>query len=292
MVVDHASNYDKIKTPTEIEDQIIGAHKTAESFIRMLAHVEHIVANGGQITEIEAVSFFKNKEAIDFSFVPICACGKNTAIVHHQASDGIVKNESLFLFDAGFHFENSTTDMTRVVYIGNKISSVFKKVYTIILKSVIHYSMARFPNGTKGSCLDSICRYCMWQNSMDYHFGTGHGVGNYRSVHQKPAISSGSNDRIMGNMITTVEPGYYTDDFGIRLENMLASIEEPDGYVTFETITYIPFCHKLIDFKMLDKKERDWLCNYNKRILNEYLPLFSGDRITTDWVIENTKNED
>jgi hypothetical protein len=129
----------------------------------------------------------------------------------------------------------------------------------------------------------------MWQNSMDYYFGTGHGVGNYRSVHQRPAISGGSNDKITGNMVTTIEPGYYTDDFGIRLENMLASVEEQDGYVVFETITHIPFCYKLIDFEMLEPKEIAWLDNYNKRVLDEYWQLFGADKIAIDWLKENTR---
>ncbi|MDR0552977.1 MAG: aminopeptidase P family N-terminal domain-containing protein, partial [Holosporales bacterium] len=49
-VINCASDYDKIKTSAEMEDQKLGAHKTGESFIRMLAHVDHIVETGAQLT--------------------------------------------------------------------------------------------------------------------------------------------------------------------------------------------------------------------------------------------------
>ena len=39
--------------------------------------------------------------------------------------------------------------------------------------------MIKFPRGTKGHQLDSLARYSLWQNGLDYSHGTGHGVGSF-----------------------------------------------------------------------------------------------------------------
>ncbi len=280
-----------IKTDEEIIAQKEGALETSISFIKTLAYVDYYVRKGEKITEKDAIGYFENKHAIDLSFNPICASGNNTSIVHYNPDMGnnsIICNESLFLFDAGFHFQNSTTDVTRTIYIGSNPNNEFKKIYTIILQAFIFYSMAKYPDNTPACCLDALCRYYIWQHGFDYSFGTGHGVGNYRSVHEAPRVSKTSKDLITKNMITTVEPGYYTDSYGIRLENMLLSVEH-DNMLSFETITYIPFCYALIDPSILNQESINWLNNYHSEILRKFLPVFKNDPITTSWLQQNTR---
>ncbi|MDR1488142.1 MAG: M24 family metallopeptidase [Holosporales bacterium] len=293
--IDYKYVYGGIKTESEINAHKRGAYEASTSFIKMLAYIDHFVRNGSKITEREAISMFSNEKAINFSFNPICASGRNTAVVHYNPKGDIyIEKDKLFLFDAGFHFIDSSTDMTRTMYLGENPPEIFKKVYTSVLKSLIFYSSCRFPTKTKGHNLDAICRYYMWQYGFDYVFGTGHGVGNYRAVHEKPNISRNSDDEIVANMVTTVEPGYYTEEYGIRLENMLLSrvSKELADRVEFQTINYIPFCLKLIDTTMLNKNEVNWLNIYNIEIKNKILILFENDKIIKDWVITNTKNVD
>lgn len=290
---DNFAIFEQIKTHKEIIDQKDGAKETSMAFIKMLAYVDYYVRNGEKITEKDASGYFESQKAIDFSFIPICATGKNTSVVHYVPdvdSNSTINKDTLFLFDAGFHFENSTTDMTRTIYTGDYPTEEFKNVYTIILKSLIHYSMCKFPNNTYACSLDTVCRYYMWQNGLDYDFGTGHGVGNYRSVHERPRIGENSPDRITSGMITTVEPGYYTDDYGIRIENMLLSvIDDKTNMINFETITYVPFCHCLIQEKMLDNETISWLNKYHAEVSRTFLPVFKNDPIVTSWILQNTK---
>ncbi len=290
---DNFETFQQIKTPKEIIAQKDGAKETSMAFIKMLAYVEYYVRNGEKITEKDAIGYFESKKAIDFSFVPISATGKNTSVVHYVPdveSNFAIDKDTLFLFDAGFHFENSTTDMTRTIYTGNNPPEEFKNVYTAILKSLIHYSMSKFPNNTYAYSLDAICRYHMWQHGLDYDFGTGHGVGNYRSVHEQPRIGKNSLDRITSGMITTVEPGYYRNDYGMRIENMLLSvIDNKTNMIGFESIAYIPFCNCLIKEKMLDNGAKTWLNEYHAEVSRTFLPVFKNDPIVTSWILQNTK---
>ncbi|MDR2074979.1 MAG: M24 family metallopeptidase [Holosporales bacterium] len=279
------------KTDSEIEAEKYGAFETSISFIKLLAHVDYLMKTGHKISEKEAVAMFKNPKAIDFSFKPICASGKNTALVHYtdgDTSNYIIENEALFLFDAGFHFDNSTTDMTRVLYFGDNCPQEFKNVYTTVLKSVIFYSMSIFPENTECSSLDTISRYYMWKHNMDYDFGTGHGIGNYRWVHESPRIAKESKDQMKCGMVTSIEPGYYTENYGIRLENMLLTVHAPNGMLQFEVLTYVPFCNNLIDKSLLGLDEIEWLNNYNSEILQKFVPIFQDDDISMAWVKENT----
>ena len=58
---------------------------------------------------------------------------------------------------------------------------------------------------------------------------------------------------------------------------------------TIETLTFIPFCKKLIIPEMLDQTTISWLNNYNKQIRNLILPTFTNDLITQNWILFNTE---
>ena len=284
-------NYESIKDIHEIKDVRYGCIESSKVFAKVLAYVDYNVTSGKKITEDDAVKIFQHKEAINLSFNPISASANNTSYCHYNhniVGNSIIQNNALFLFDAGFHFNNSSTDMTRTIYIGENPLLEYKKCYTTILKAVIFYSLSKFFDNTYAYVLDSFCRYHLWQEGYNYHFSTGHGVGCFRSVHEWPSIGPSSVDKITANMVTTVEPGYYTRDFGIRLENMLLSVKNQE-MLQFETLTFIPFCKKLIIPEMLDQITISWLNNYNKQIRNLILPTFTNDLITQNWILFNTE---
>ena len=68
-----------------------------------------------------------------------------------------------------------------------------------------------------------------------------------------------------GHVISN-EPGFYLKGrFGIRLENMIY-VEKLRNEIYFKNLTMVPFDKKLINFKILTKKEKDYLINYNLKI--------------------------
>ena len=66
------------------------------------------------------------------------------------------------------------------------------------------------------------------KKKYDYPHGTGHGVGNYLSVHEGPiTISKKSTTKFKKGMILTNEPGFYKiNEYGIRIENVLLVIKK------------------------------------------------------------------
>jgi Xaa-Pro aminopeptidase len=84
-------------------------------------------------------------------------------------------------------------------------------------------------------------------------------------------------------MITSIEPGYYQPGWGgIRLENLYRVIEleaDADGirWYAFESLTYIPFEQKLIDFSRLNAEQLQWLRNYYAAIVEKIAPTLAPD---------------
>ncbi|MBQ9334995.1 MAG: M24 family metallopeptidase [Alphaproteobacteria bacterium] len=285
--------FEAIKSEVEIKNMKIACEKASLAFIKTLAFVENVT----NTSEVEIAEFFENElkkydDFVSLSFNSISAFDQNTSIVHYNPmthGNKKIDSDGLFLFDAGAHFKTATTDMTRTIYRGVPAYGT-KKIYTSILKSVILFSSARFPDKSKAYSIDAIARFFVWNEGYDYHFGTGHGVGSFANVHEHPRISFNSNEEITGNMVVTVEPGIYSEDFGIRLENMLLTkLAAAPGFIEFETLNFIPFSQKLIDSDMLSNVERDWLNEYHQKIFDKFANCLSEDDVTLNWLKENTR---
>ena len=76
-------------------------------------------------------------------------------------------------------------------------------------------------------------------------------------------------------MVLSNEPGYYKKKkFGIRIENLIY-IKKTNKKNYFENLTLAPIEKDMINFNILDNKEKDYLRNYHflvykklKRYLN------------------------
>ncbi len=268
------------KTPSELNG-MRHAHKLdAIAMIEFLAFLENSNQN---ITEIEACDILKSyrekeKTFLSLSFSTISGADANGAIIHYKPDRnncGLITHDSIYLLDSGAQYRSGTTDITRTMAFHDNISMNIKNAYTAVLKGVIHLSCAKFPKGTTGHRLDTLARYHLWQQGLDYDHGTGHGVGCVLSVHEGPhGISShpGNTTPLMPGMVVSIEPGYYKPgEFGIRIENLAIVVESSqfENYLEFETLTLVPINERLINFELLDNNERKWLENYNSEILEE-----------------------
>lgn len=286
-------SFEAIKNNTEIQNMKLAAERVSLSFIKALAFAENVTNS----TEVELAEFFENdlkgyEDFVDLSFNSISAFERSTAIVHYNPKvygNRKVEKDGLFLLDAGAHFKNATTDMTRTIYRGDNPLEEIKTIYSAVLRSIVIFSSLRFPNNSKACYLDSIARFFIWNKGHEYNFGTGHGVGIFGNVHEHPRISPTSNEEITNNMIVTIEPGIYKDDYGIRMENMLLTkLSRISGFVEFETLSYIPFCKKLIIKSMFSNFELEWLNRYHKMVYDKFSGELVNDKLTLNWLKENT----
>ncbi|UAK26772.1 aminopeptidase P family protein [Sphingomonas nostoxanthinifaciens] len=227
----------------------------------------------------------------DLSFDTISGAGPNGAIVHYRASaetNRPLEQDSLYLVDSGGQYRDGTTDITRTVAIGTP-SAEMRDRFTRVLKGHIALARAVFPEGTRGTQLDTLARQHLWAAGVDYAHGTGHGVGSYLSVHEGPqrispagSAQSGGDEPLRAGMILSNEPGYYkTGAYGIRIENLVLVEERriegaEKACLGFETLTFAPIDRALIEPALLSREERDWLDAYHAAVRATIAPQLDG----------------
>jgi Xaa-Pro aminopeptidase len=225
-----------------------------------------------EIDDYVKKQFFKSG-ARELSFRPICAGGKNGAIIHYASpnSEQKIEASSLFLLDTGAYYEGGyATDLTRTFLVGNKNikpEKWQKEMFTLVLKASIRGLSARFRRGLLGSQLDAMVRAPLWQAGFDYAHGTGHGVG--INVHEfPPRIGPTSSSIILENQVFSIEPGLYFKNLGgVRIENLVTVVSDPtsEQFLRILPLTFCPFDERLIEFHMLDSYEQEFLSYFNEQ---------------------------
>ena len=106
----------------------------------------------------------------------------------------------------------------------------------------------------------------------DYDHGTGHGIGSFLNVHERPQriakVQQGLIDaEIKEGMILSNEPGYYKkNEFGIRIENLIIVYKNSKTMLEFETISWAPIDVDLIEINLLTSEEVKWLNDYHENV--------------------------
>ena len=245
------------------------------------------------ITELvaaEKLEEFRRENTNFFSpsFPTISATGANGSIIHYNPNrkSQVLKKGELYLCDSGGQYFGATTDITRTIFLGDKPPDKLKVIYTKVLLGHLNISMLKFPTGTKGYQLDSIARYNLWNDGLDYNHGTGHGVGSFLGVHEGPqSISKNPNNvPLKPGMIISNEPGFYKKkSFGIRIENLVLVKDSLfKDYLEFETLSMFPYETKLINSNLLNSDQKDWVSNYHNQIYSKLSNFL--DKKHSDWL--------
>lgn len=288
-----------IKNHAEVAGHKSASLRDGAALSRFLRWVEQTAPKGG-LTELDCVTkLLEFREATgklkDTSFDTISATGAHGASPHYHStpeSNAELKPGDLYLVDSGGQYTDGTTDVTRVIAVGDA-SHEMKDRFTRVLKGHIALDTALFPKGTNGGQLDGFARRPLWDAGLDFAHGTGHGVGAYLSVHEGPAriakphvAGGGPLVPLEPGMILSNEPGYYkAGEYGIRIENLVLVIERevPGGdtpMLGLETLTFVPIERGLILPEMLNPDEIAWLNSYHAKVLERIGPVLTdkGDR--------------
>lgn len=230
------------------------------------------------------------------SFAPIVAYGEHGAIVHYSAdetTDTELKADNFLLLDTGGHYLEGTTDVTRTIAMG-PLSDVQKKHYTAVLQGNLRLANAYFKKGLTGANLDYLAREPLYRLGLDFNHGTGHGVGYLLNVHEGPngfRMRQDANGTFEAGMVTSDEPGFYLEkNYGIRLENLILCKEtkktEHGEFLSFDTLTMVPFDREAIDAAMLTEEDKKLLNAYHQKVYETV-----SDKLTEsekEWLAQET----
>ena len=300
-----------VKSAADIEHVREAMRQDGAALSEFFAAFEKRLANGERLSELDVDSMLievrsQQPHYVSPSFPTIAGFNENGALPHYRATpekfsylDAAEGEGGLLLIDSGAQYQNGTTDITRVVGIG-QVSSEHKRDFTTVLKAHIALAKAHFPDGIASPLIDAICRAPLWQAQMDYGHGTGHGVGYFLNVHEGPQViaysASTPKERAMkAGMISSNEPGLYREGkWGIRIENLVVNTPvanptetEFGKFLHFETITYCPIDTRLIEPALLTQVEIDWLNDYHSQVYAELKDRIDGAAL--EWLTERTK---
>jgi len=253
------------------------------------------------ITEISLAErlFQFRAEQADFvgeSFDTIAAYKVHGALPHYKAtpvSSSTLQPDGLLLVDSGGQYCTGTTDITRVISLG-QITDPQRTDYTLVLRGMIEGSTVIFPKGTRGYQVDAITRKPLWDHLRNYGHGTGHGVGFFLNVHEGPHVfnTAAVDIPIAPGMITSIEPGLYREgNYGIRIENLVLAVDNEQTafgpFLSFETLTLCYIDTDLVDKTLLDTKHIDWLNQYHATVYQRLAPHLNKEE--QNWLAEKTK---
>lgn len=282
-----------IKNPVEQENLKLAHIYDGVAVLRFLMWLEDI--DKSTISEFDAAKKIDelrlSYKAEDLSFGSIVAYNENAAQMHYYPNEdkaAMLDNKGILLFDTGGQYKEGTTDITRTVALG-EVDDEIRMYYTLVLKSLFNLCSVKFMEGLSGNQLDILARKDLWERGVDYRCGTGHGVGYMLSVHESPPnIRYGHTEAgtemapIKAGMVSSDEPGvYFEGKYGIRLENVILckkdECNEYGQFLSFETLTMVPFDRRLIDLKYLDEKTIALVNGYHKTVYEKLLPYLNEE---------------
>lgn len=235
--------------------------------------------------------------------IPIVGYGENAALPHYRPSKTMttkIAPKGFLLFDVCAHYQCGTTDLTRTVAVG-ELTDEMKFDYTVTLKAHLKLAMQKFPVGTTGNLLDAVVKSGHWNRCMNFGHGTGHGIGYVLNVHEGPGkiiieyaslFPYARQTALEPGMLFSDGPGVYKPGrHGIRIENSVFVQKDEKTefgqFLSFETITYLPYEKKAIVLSELTREEVDWINAYHQAVYDKLSPMLNAEEQA--WLKEKTE---
>lgn len=205
-----------IKDRYELESLRKACKLTDNTLSNILTNVRLNMTEKELAWEVEK---FIREHGGELAFPSIVSFGKNSAVPHHKTNGTRLELNSIVLLDFGAKVNGYCADMTRTVFFG-KANKKFKKIYNTVLKSQEEAIKSLDMRKIKFSKLQTAANKVIMDNGFEkIPHGLGHGVG--LEVHEFPHISPHSKDEARDNMVFTIEPGIYENNFGgVRIEDV------------------------------------------------------------------------
>ncbi len=288
-----------VKNAAELDHIREVMRRDGAALVRGFRRLEQRLAAGMTLTELDVDTLLAEERAaqpdhVGESFATIAGYQANGALPHYRAtpdSHSTLQAKGLLLVDSGGQYLGGTTDITRVLALGETTAEQ-RRDATLVMKGMIALSRARFPKGASGPQLDALARAPLWAAGMDYGHGTGHGVGYFLNVHEgpqsiRPPVAGAALVALQPGMISSIEPGLYKPArHGIRHENLAVVVEaeqtEFGEFLAFETLTMCPFDRRALEPGLLNPDERAWLDDYHASVRAALSPLLEG--VDLEWL--------
>ena len=205
------------------EDELTLIVEAALLGCRLFDHILSFLRPG--LAEFEVAAELEHQARLlgaeGMSFETIVASGRRSALPHGRATAARLPRNGFLTLDFGIIHKGYCSDMTRTVHLG-KPSARERSAYQAVLDAQLD-AVAAVSAGASCGQVDEAARSVLRHAGLADAFthSTGHGVG--LEIHEPPRIGAGQTAHLLPGMVVTIEPGIYLpDEFGIRIEDMVA----------------------------------------------------------------------
>ena len=216
-----------VKDELEIEALKKAINISMESFNEILPMIKPGAKEKDIAAKLDYLFKVNGGDGPDFD--TIVASGVRSAWAHGVASDKRIEDGDMIVIDFGSFYHGYAADITRTVSVG-KVDSELEKVYQIVLEAQKRGIEAAV-SGNYGRDVDRAARTYIEQSGYGEYFGHGIGHGIGLELHElcQPALPF-AKQKLVNNMVHTVEPGIYLPDKGgVRIEDdVLINGENPE----------------------------------------------------------------
>jgi Xaa-Pro aminopeptidase len=208
-----------IKDEDELALMIEAALMGCKLFEHMLGFIRPGLAEIEVAAELEHQARLLGAEGM--SFETIVASGVRSAMPHGKATTAPLPRRGFLTLDFGVILKGYCSDMTRTVYLGKPRTNE-RNAYHAVLEAQ-ETAVAAVGSGVSCGEVDEAARGVLRRAGLAEAFthSTGHGLG--LEIHEPPRVGAGQTAKLLAGMVVTIEPGIYlADQFGIRIEDMVA----------------------------------------------------------------------
>ena len=217
-LADQLDQLRSVKSREEIVKIAFSAELASSAFEELLPLVKPGVSEKELAFKLEML--MKGKGADEKAFDFIVASGLRGALPHGRPTERILYSGEMVTIDFGVCCSGYHSDETVTLSVG-KPESRLLEAYEVT-KKAHDLSVSAVRPGIDCRQLDAIARGYIESCGFGEFFGhgLGHGVG--LEIHEKPTISSRSNQIVEEGMIFTIEPGIYIPGLGgVRIEDLV-----------------------------------------------------------------------
>ncbi len=212
-----------IKTEAEIT-LIKEAQKiTDKAFLEILNFIDCNKTEKEIALQLEFYMRRNGCDAASFDFIVVS--GKNSSLPHGTPTDKKIEYGDFITMDFGGVIGGYHSDMTRTVALGS-VSEKQALVYNTVLKAQ-ETALEKIKPLAVCKDIDNAARTVI--NSAGFEGTFGHGLGHSvgLEIHESPCFNTKDDTKLLSGMVLTVEPGIYLkNEFGVRIEDMVAITEK------------------------------------------------------------------